>query len=103
MMVVFAVRGGPPKIYRVFIQLLYQKMYLFYTDRHAVSALWRSRSDRLGFSQLQNKKFSGREIQKMQKSGLAGRVSLWLANGGAGFASYLLFSTSHLFLSVGFC
>jgi len=23
------------------------------------------------------------EIQKMQKSGLAGRVSLWLANGGA--------------------
>ncbi|HMQ09551.1 MAG TPA: hypothetical protein PKC31_03135, partial [Candidatus Nanoperiomorbaceae bacterium] len=38
-----------------------------------------------------------------QNPGLAGRVSLWLANGGAGFAGCPLFSTSHLFLSVGFC
>jgi len=38
--------------------------------------------DRPDFSQLKKEIRRG-EIQKMQKSGLAGRVSLWLANGGA--------------------
>jgi hypothetical protein len=33
------------------------------------------------------KRNSAGEIQKMQKSGLAGRVSLWLANGGATLVS----------------
>ncbi len=44
------------------------------------------------------------EIQKQSKSRAGGAgLRLSQANGGAGFAGCPLFSTSHLFLSVGFC
>jgi hypothetical protein len=48
-----------------------------------------SRPDRPGFSQLQKKKFGGGNLKNNQNPGLAGRVSLWLANGGAWFRRFL--------------